>query len=398
VKLQAFGDTLGISTKRATLGTAFALGLVLPPICLVIDAIIKTVAPLASPAAGTFGFTSPAMAEQGTPTRRQSEALEAYNNAAKKFESLLTLRRAQLSSGQPLPNLPGQALYLARNDMISAYKDLTDALPSKIGKPNKFGIPPAYLDAETEPLLAEYRKLFDLMEAPPSIAQKSDTPFKDVADLGIAIARAKGLDATNAEIAGRISLGIFFAETNGNQNAGNARSNKYKGSFQTGPSEDRIGQERWAAIKRQVAAFDPALSLRDDGEEARAGGLDHRWNHWTAVRDGLMSTHADIFPQVARIAKVLPDPIDQMKFFELMQIIPTPTRAALRSGDLLATKISDPTIMGYLRNNSTFAFGQADRARTSANYREILDAMWLFNAKFEQARSKFDGIKATTGQ
>src|SRR5581483_5023353 len=122
------------------------------------------------------------------------------------------------------------------------------------------------------------------------------------------------------------------AETSGNQNAGNARSNKYKGSFQTGPSEDRIGQEKWAAIKQRVAAFDPALSLRDDREEARAGNLDHRWNHWTAVRDGLMSTHAEIFPQVAKIAKVLPDPIDKMKVLELMQIIPTPTRAALKSG------------------------------------------------------------------
>jgi hypothetical protein len=129
-------------------------------------------------------------------------------------------------------------------------------------------------------------------------------------------------------------------------------------------------------------------------EEARVGNLDHRLNHWTAVRDALMSTHADIFPQVAAIAKTLPDPIDQMKLFELMQIIPTPTRAALKSGNLVNDRISDPTIMGYLRNNSIFAFGQADRARTSATFREILDAMWLFNAKFEQALSKFDAIKA----
>jgi hypothetical protein len=50
--------------------------------------------------------------------------------------------------------------------------------------------------------------------------------------------------------------------------------------------------------------------------------------------------------------------------------------------------------MGYLRNNSMFAFGQADRARTSVTYREILDAMWLFNPKFEQALSKFNEIKA----
>ena len=107
-----------------------------------------------------------------------------------------------------------------------------------------------------------------------------------------------------------------------------------------------------------------------------------------------MNAHADIFPQIPAIAKTLPDPIDQMKLFELIQIVPTPTRAALQSGNLLSYRISDPTIMGYLRNNSIFAFGQADRARTSATFREILDAMWLFNSKFERALSKFDEIKA----
>ena len=341
-----------------------------------------------------LAFISPVTAQQSSLTKEQSDRLDAYNNAVSKFRSVLGQRRAQINSNQPLPNLPGQALYLARNDMISTYKDLTDAMPSRIGRPNKFGIPPSYLDAVNEPLLDEYRKLFDVIDAPPANAQKSDTPFKDVVDLGVAIARAKGLDAANAEAAGRISLGIFFAETNGIQNAENARSNTYKGSFQTGPSEDQAGQRKWAAIKKQIAAFDPALAARDDKEEARAGNLDHRFNHWTAVRDGLMSTHAEIFPQVAAIAKMLPDPVDQMKLFELMQIIPTPTRAALRSGNLLNTRISDPTVMGYLRNNSTFAFGRADRARGSATFREILDAMWLFNAKFEQARAKFDEIKA----
>ena len=72
------------------------------------------------------------------------------------------------------------------------------------------------------------------MQAPPANAQYSETPFKDVVDLGTAIARAKGLDPANAAVAGRLSLGLFFAETNGNQNMGNARSNKYKGSLQTG--------------------------------------------------------------------------------------------------------------------------------------------------------------------
>jgi hypothetical protein len=344
-------------------------------------------------AIGNPGFTSAAMAQAATLTTKQSDALNAYNKAVGDFEQVLRQRRAQINAKQPLPNLPGQALYLARVNMISTYKDLTDALPSKIGRPNKFGIPPAYFDADKEPLIDEYRALFDILETPPANAQNSETPFKDVVDLAIAIARAKGLDAANADAAGRISLGMFFAETNGNQNVGNGRSNKYKGSFQTGTSEDQNGRSKWAAIKPSIAAFDPALIRRDDKEEARAGNLDHRFNHWTAVRDGLMNAHADLLPQVAAIAKILPNPIDQMKFFELIQIIPTPTRSALASGNLVNYRISDPRIMGYLRNNSIFAFGQADRARTSASFREIMDAMWLFNSKFEKALAKFDEIK-----
>jgi hypothetical protein len=50
--------------------------------------------------------------------------------------------------------------------------------------------------------------------------------------------------------------------------------------------------------------------------------------------------------------------------------------------------------MGYLRNNSMFAFGKADRAKTSATFREILDAMWLFNRVFDKAMAKFNEIKA----
>jgi hypothetical protein len=326
-------------------------------------------------------------------TKAQADALDAYNTAVAQFRSVLNERRAQIEANQPLPNLPGQALYLARIAMMSAYKDLTDLLPARIGWPNKYGIPPQYFDADNEPLLDEYRNLFAIMQAPPADAQNSGTPFHDVVDLATAIARAKGIDAANAEIAGRISLGIFFAETNGNQNIGNARSNKYKGSFQTGVSEDRIGRKKWAAMRKTIATFDPALIARDDQEEARAAKLDHRFNHWTAVRDGLMNAHAGLFPQIPAIAQTLPDPIDQMKFFELIQIVPAPTKSALSSGNLSGYVISDPTIMGYLRNNSIFTFGQADRAKTSATFREILDAMWLFNDKFEHALAKFDEIK-----
>jgi hypothetical protein len=324
----------------------------------------------------------------------QQEALDAYNSALNAFRDVLRERRAQINAHQPLPNLPGQALYVARVGVMSTYKDLTDALPSKIGRANKFGVPPAYFDADIEPVIEEYRALVAIMEAPPANAQNSDTPFKDVVDLGAAIARAKGLDAAQADVAGRISLGMFFAETNGKQNVGNGRSNTYKGSFQTGPAEDRNGQRKWAALKNSIAAFNPGLIARDDREEARAGAMDHRYNHWTAVRDGLANAHADLFAQIPAIAKALPDPIDQMKLFELIQIIPSPTRAALQSGNLTGYRISEPRIMGYLRNNSVFAYGKADRAKTSATVREIMDAMWLFNEKFERAMALFGQIKS----
>ena len=239
---------------------------------------------LAAAAIASVGLASPAASQALALTKTQSDAMNSYNEAVSRFKSVLRQRRAQIDSKQKLPDLPGQALYLARNDMLTTYKDLTDVLPSKIGRPNKFNIPPAYFDADNEPLLDEYAALFNVMQAPPANAQKSDTPFKDVVDLGTAIARAKGLDQASAEAAGRISLGLFFAETNGNQNIGNARSNTYKGSLQTGMSEDQIGQQKWAAIKGTIAALDPALIERDSEQEKRAANFDHRFNHWTAVR------------------------------------------------------------------------------------------------------------------
>ena len=378
------------TTARAA---ALAFALSAAPVSSALDAIIDTIAPRGPAAIGDLGFVSSARAQPATLTASQAEALNVYDKAVNDFKAILRTRRTQIDSNQPLPNLPGQALYLARNAMLSAYKDLTDALPAKIGKPNKFGIPPAYFDADNEPLLDEYANLFKIMQAPPGNAQNSNTPFADVVELATAIARAKGLDASQAQAAGRISLGIFFAETNGTQNMGNARSNKYKGSLQSDVSEDQSGQRKWAAIKPSIAAFDPALNARDDKEEARAGNLDHRYNHWTAVRDALMNAHADVFPHIPAIVKALPNPIDQMKLFELIQIIPSPTKSALKSGNLTAFRVSDPTVMAYLRNNSIFTFGRADRAKTSATYGEILEAMWLFNDKFERALSKFNEIK-----
>jgi hypothetical protein len=106
-----------------------------------------------------------------------------------------------------------------------------------------------------------------------------------------------------------------------------------------------------------------------------------------------MNAAADMFPQIPAIVAMLPDEMDQMKFFELIQIVPTPTRAALKSGDIVNYEISEPRVMGYLRNNSIFTFGRSNRAKKSATYREIFDAMWLFNAKFEQALANFNEIR-----
>ena len=163
---------------------ALALGLLLaPPVADAMDAIVHAVGSLVSADLSKFGFISPALAQPATLTKAQSDALAAYDNALSHFKSILAQRRAQIDAKQPLPNLPGQALYLARNGVMSAYKDLTDALPSKIGRPNRLGIPPAYFNAGLEPLLDEYVKLFEVMQAPPANAQKSETPFKDVVDL-----------------------------------------------------------------------------------------------------------------------------------------------------------------------------------------------------------------------
>lgn len=326
--------------------------------------------------------------------KAQVEAAAAYDKALAAFKRILAQRRAQIDAKAKLPDLPGQALYLARLQVMSTYKDLTDLVPSRIGRRNKFGVPPDHFDADIEPLIEEYGALFAAMQAPPSFAQSSDTPFEDVVALGTAIARAQGLDDATAKAAGRLSLALYFAETGGNQNIGNARSKKYKGSLQTDLAEDKRGRAKWRALLPQIAKLDPAIAARDAKEEARAASIDQRYNHWTAVRNGLANAAGELFPHIPSIVRLLPNEMDQMKFFELVQIVPTPTRAALKSGDIESYKISEARIMGYLRNNSMFTFGKANRAKRSATYREIFDAMWLFDPKFKQAAAKFHEIEA----
>jgi hypothetical protein len=361
-----------------------------------IAAIAASLAASGSALAQPAPAEAPAAEQPAAPvlTKPQAAAVAAHDKAVAAFNKVLAERRAQIDAGKKLPERPGQALYLARNEVMSTYKDLTDALPARIGPPNKFGIPPAYFDAALEPQLDEYLALFAIMQAPPADAQNSKTPFKDIVDLARAIARAKGLEGSTVDAAGRISLGIFFAETNGVQNIGNARSSAYKGSMQAGVAENEHGRSMWEGIRPRIGAVDPAVTARDAREEARVGKGDQRFNHWTAVRNGLMNSHAALFPEIPKVIRILPDQIDQMKVFQLIQIIPSPTQAALASGNFAAYRISDPRIMGYLRNNSIFTFGRVDRARTSATFRDILDAMWLFTDKFERAKARFEEIKA----
>jgi hypothetical protein len=144
---------MGIRRHAAVATAAVVAGwLVMPPLFLAIP-----------------GPMSPALAQPATVTKPQPDAVAAYDEAVKNFAQVLAQRRAQIDARQPLPSRPGQALYLARNAMIGAAKDLTDAVPSRAGGHNKFGIPPAYYDAGMAPLLDEYRKIFDVLEAPPAM-------------------------------------------------------------------------------------------------------------------------------------------------------------------------------------------------------------------------------------
>src|SRR6266851_3145260 len=82
---------------------------------------------VAAPVSGPLAFVPPAHSQPAAPKTSQSDVVDAYNNAVSGLKAVLSQRRAQLAANQPLPNVPGQALYLARNNMISTYKDLTDA-------------------------------------------------------------------------------------------------------------------------------------------------------------------------------------------------------------------------------------------------------------------------------
>src|SRR3984957_17805414 len=121
--LRQWDPAMGIKSCGAVSTVALALGLFFaPPVSIAIDTIIDTVASLALPTAGNptarnLGFTSPAMGQPSGLTSAQSDALNAYNDSLKNFESILRQRRAPINTKREFANLPIQALYLARNNM-----------------------------------------------------------------------------------------------------------------------------------------------------------------------------------------------------------------------------------------------------------------------------------------
>ena len=335
-----------------------------------------------------------ALGQPAALTPSQSEALNAYNKTAQDFRSILKERRAQIDTKQKLSEKPGQALYLARVAMMGAYKDLTDVLPSRIGRPNKYKIPPAYFDADNEPLVDEYKISFASCRRRPPMRRHPIRPTKTLSILGQQLlglrASMRHMPKSRAASAWPSSSPRPMAIRTSAMRVRNPTKEVFRQAYPRTKLVRRNGRRS----RKSVAALDPKLNARDDKEEARVGNSDQRYNHWTAVRNGLMNAHAELFPKIPAIMKALPDPIDQMRFFELIQIIPSPAKSALNSGNLLNYRISEPRIMGYLRNNSMFAYGKADRAKTSATMREILDSMWLFNDIFDRALAKFGEIKA----
>jgi hypothetical protein len=153
--------------------------LVCQPHC-VAGAVLALAQILVAIGAGGLGPVTAAAAESAKLSKEQAETQAAYDKALRGFRAVLAERRAQIEAKAALPERPGQALYLARLQVMSTYKDLTDAVPARIGRANRFGIPPAFFDAALEPLLEEYTRLFGITQAPPADAQASRTPFKDV--------------------------------------------------------------------------------------------------------------------------------------------------------------------------------------------------------------------------
>src|SRR5262245_44483572 len=82
---------------------------------------------LAAVGSTAIGCRIPAAAQSAALTKEQASAGAAYDKAVREFKAILAERRAQIDAKQALPDKPGQAVYVARVQVMSTYKDLTDA-------------------------------------------------------------------------------------------------------------------------------------------------------------------------------------------------------------------------------------------------------------------------------
>src|SRR6185312_11285555 len=106
MKPGAWEIAMGTKNCSAAPTAVLALGLLFAPACIATDVTVGAIASRMAAAIGNLGFISPALAEP--LTKRQSDALDTYNNSRSQFEQVLRQRRTQIDSQQGLPNLPGQ--------------------------------------------------------------------------------------------------------------------------------------------------------------------------------------------------------------------------------------------------------------------------------------------------
>ena len=101
------GDCNGLKEPyRCGHGSCCSRYLLAPPFSIAIDVITNALASFVAADNAKLSFVSPAMGQSGTFTKREPDALSAYNDAVNNFKSILGERREQINSNQRLPNLP----------------------------------------------------------------------------------------------------------------------------------------------------------------------------------------------------------------------------------------------------------------------------------------------------
>ena len=250
-------------------------------------------------AVGTGGVSAPALA--------QSPALAAYDTALRDFRAILAERRAQIDAKRPLPNLPGQAVYLAR---LQGDEHLQG--------PDRRG-------ARAHRPAQQVRRAAGLLRRRHRAADRGVRGA--VHDHAGAAGGRAGL-ATRRSRTSPISAGRSRAPRASMPPPPTRRAASPRASSSPRPTATRTsatpaptptraacrrasrriarGAAAWAALRPRIAALDPAVAARDDQETARVGKGDQRFNHWTAVRNGLMNAHAELFARSRRSRRCCP--------------------------------------------------------------------------------------------